>query len=325
MRSSLALILFVAACGDNLAANTQQPQPDAKQQQTIDAKPIDAPPMAVAVALTGGANDLWWDAASNTLFYTDDNANTFNKWTDEGGTAVLGALPPYAASGPNPGGLWRNADGSFYSVNFGNGAAGGNFEVITAAYTSASYTGLDLLQKYLDVEVSPDGNTVYVAGFSGTSMNPIGEVYKINTTDIDTTAHTVIATPFIGFAADATQALKKEVGMVVTADSIYLSNQTDHVIEKWDIATKTKTGNFATGLDKGDFLLELPDGTFLTGGAAKINHIAADGTVTVIDTAGASLTTIHGLAYDNVKHRLFAIDHQSSNAPDTLHIIPYTP
>jgi hypothetical protein len=140
---------------------------------------------------------------------------------------------------------------------------------------------------------------------------------------IDTTAHTAVATEILGPDTVGMEVLKKIVGMVVTADAIYGSDQTSHAILKWDRTTLAQTTFSTSALSFGDFLFQMPNGDLLTGGAAVINRISiADGTVSVVDTGTTELVKIHGLAYDAVKHRLFAVDHQSSTAPDTLHIFP---
>ena len=310
MRSLLLTILFIAACGDN-GNNTID------AHVSIDSKSIDAPADAGpnSVALTGGANDLLWNAATSTLYYTDDNANKLDTWTDANGTAVVGALP--TVTGPNPGGLVRLADGTMLTLNFGDGVTTGALEEVSPAGVGTLYTGLDGTKKWLDLEQAADG-TFYAAGFTGNSGAPVGRIYTLV---INTTAHTVVATEILGPDTVGMEVLKKIVGMVVTADAIYGSDQTTHAIIKWDRTTLAQTTFSTSALSFGDFLYQMPNGDLLTGGAAVINRISiADGTVSVVDTGTAELVKIHGLAYDAVKHRLFAVDHQSSTDPDTLHI-----
>ena len=315
MRSLLVTIVFVAACGDNNNNNV-----DAAGKTFLDAKPIDAAVDAgpSTVTLNGGANDLLWDATTSSLYLTDDNANTLDKWTDLYGTVTLATLP--TVTGPNPGGLVKTADGSIFTVNFGDGMTTGALWSVTPDNVSHAYTGLDGSYKYLDLEQGADG-TWYLAGFKGNSTSPVGRIWTLA---IDTTAHTVVPTEILGPETATMEVLKKLVGMVVTPDAIYASDQTSHTIIKIELPAKTLDATpFATGLSVGDFLFQMPNGDLLTGGGTAINRIShTDGTVSVVDPDGQTFVKIHGLAYDAVKKRLFAIDHQSSTAPDTLHIIP---
>lgn len=310
MRSFVIATLLLAACGDN--GNTVSDAPP----KAIDAKDIDAAAAGpMSIPLAGGANDLWWDTASSTLFLTDENTNNLDKYTDANGVQVVGTFP--TITGPNAGGLVRQPDGTILTVQFGAGA-NGRLDEMSPAAVPASYTGLDATIKWLDLERGPDG-TLYAVGFKGNSAAPIGRIFTLA---LDAGTHVATPTELLGPDTTNMEQLKKIVGMVVTADALYLSDQTQNQIIRYTLPGLVAS-TFATALPSADFLYQMPNGDFLTGGSTgKITRIkAADGTLSMVDTTGATLTTVHGLAYDAAKHRLFAVDHPASGS-DTLNIIP---
>ncbi len=317
MRSLALVLLAAAACGDNASTSTTL---DAAKSTDAPKVFDDAPPsVAGTITLNGGANDLLWDAASSTLYFTDENAATLAKWTDAGGVQVVGNLPAFAVgASPNPGGLIKLADGTIVTLEFGAGTTG-RLEEVTAAGVGTAYTGLDPLVKYLDLELADDG-TIYATGFKGNSTTATGRIYTLV---LDRTAHTVVPTEILGPETVAMEQLKKIVGLVVTSDTLYLSDQTSHAILKYPRTALTPQSTVAT-VATGDFLFQLPDGDLLTGGGNVINRVkTSDGTVSTVDVGSVSLGTVHGLAYDSAKHRLFALDHSSTaGAMDVVHIIP---
>jgi hypothetical protein len=58
---------------------------------------LPSPPGEQAVALPGGGNALWWDAASSTLYLTDSNASSLVAWTEAAGLHAVATLPADAA------------------------------------------------------------------------------------------------------------------------------------------------------------------------------------------------------------------------------------
>jgi hypothetical protein len=306
------LLVTAAACGDN---GNNKSDAAVDTGKAIDAM-VDARPGAKSMTLAGGANDLLWNATTSTLYFTDDNTNDLMKYTDANGIQVVGTFP--TITGPNPGGLVQKADGTILTVQFGAGA-NGRLDEMSPAGVGASYTGLDATIKWLDLEQGPDG-TLYAIGFKGNSAAPIGRIFTLA---LDSGTHVATPTELLGPDTTNMEQLKKIVGAVVTADAIYLSDQTQNQIIKYTLPGLVAS-TVATGLPSADYLIQLPNGDFLTGGSTgKLTRIkASDGTLTMVDTTGVTLTTVHGLAFDQAKHRLFAIDHPASGS-DTLNIIPF--
>jgi hypothetical protein len=276
----------------------------------------DGPPGAKSMALAGGANDLLWNATTSTLYFTDENTNDLMKFTDANGIQVVGTFP--TITGPNAGGLVQKADGTILTVQFGAGT-NGRLDEMSSAGVGASYTGLDATIKWLDLEAGPDG-TIYAIGFKGNSAAPIGRVFTLA---LDSGAHTLVATELLGPDTTNMEQLKKDVGAVVTADAIYLSDQTLMQIIKYTLPGLVASTVTTAALPSADFLYQMPNGDLLTGGSTgKITRVKlADGSQSMVDTTGVTLTTVHGLAYDPAKHRLFAVDHPTTGS-DTLNIIP---
>jgi hypothetical protein len=54
-------------------------------------------PGDLTVALSGGANALWWDAAASVLYLTDSNTSSLLAWTDAEGIREVCSLPADAA------------------------------------------------------------------------------------------------------------------------------------------------------------------------------------------------------------------------------------
>lgn len=328
MRKLLCVMLLAAACGDDSGSGAKDAQSiDARiDAPAIDAPGIDAPAQPVAVPLNGPANDVLWDATEHKAYVSNSGAvpGTLETWDDTNGLQVVGHWPtqPDGTSPINPGGLVKTADGVF-TVDFGFAPAVPR--LMRADTDGVAYTGLsDTTKRYLDLEVDTDG-TFLTSAFTGGSSP--GHIYKLTITDA--TNHVLTATQLIGPADDVPApehagTFNKLVGMVVTADAIYGSDQTNKKIIKWDRTNDYAQTDFATGLDKGDFLYQLPGGDFLTGGAAVVNRIdGTTGAVSALDLPGVTVTTVHGIAYDAAGHRLFLIDHPGTG-DDILHVIPFT-
>lgn len=163
----------------------------------------------------GGANALWWDAASSTLYLTDSNASSLMTWTDADGLQVAGAIPADEA-GVSLGGIVRRGDGTLLISSFGFGTHGGMIAV--TAGTASVLTGLDPARRRVGLAQDPEG-TLYSAYFvGGRGKPPTGGVATVTIAGLAAT-ETEIASGF-----------HKVVGLVATPTAVFVSDQTDRAI-----------------------------------------------------------------------------------------------
>jgi hypothetical protein len=259
-------------------------------------------PTDVAITLSGGANALWWDAASATLYLTDSNASSLLTWTDADGLQVAGTLPADAV-GVSPGGIVRRGDGTLLIASFGFGTHGGILAVTGG--TANSLTGLDPVRRRVGLALGAEG-AIYSAYFvGGRGKPPAGGVASVTIAGTAAT-ETEIASGF-----------HKVVGLVATPSALFVSDQTNRTIYKIEVpgyAVSTLASPPAV-----DLLAMLPDGDLLTGGGPTISRITQTGQVTALL---GGFEQVRGLAYDGAGKRLFVIDHSLTvGLPDKLRVI----
>lgn len=330
----LAGLLAVAACGDD-----GESTPIDAPVSTIDAPgDIDAPPVAIdadidapltidapdlrgptTVDLTGGANSLYWDATSSTLFFTDNNTNSLMKYTDTGGVetviafpattggASLGDIAKRGGGGGGGGGMM----GGYLVANFGFGQGGTIFRLNGMATQVTNLTGLDPARRRIGLSIAPDG-TIYDAYFTGGGGNPqVGGVSTVVVTNNTSATETEIA------GSTTTAGFKQVVGLVATNDAVYVADQTDKKIYKI-----SRPGNVVSEhatVPSADLLALMPNGDLL-GGGDDIYRITPAGVVT---TLIADAEQVRGMAFDDALNRIFYIEHSTTaGVPDKLQIRP---
>jgi DNA-binding beta-propeller fold protein YncE len=303
----LLVAILLGACGGSA-------KPAGVSPAIEEARAAPAPvPADVVVPLAGGGNALAWDAASSTLYLTDNNADALLQWTDAGGLQPVATFPPSAA-GISLGGIVRRADGSTLVTSFGFGKEGTVFQ-LSAGKAASALTGLDPVRRRVGLAAGA-GGALYTAYFvGGRGETPIGGVAML-TVDGNAATETEIA-------GSSTQAgLQKAVGLVATPAALYVADQSQQTIFR--IAVPGFQVSPLAKLPKVDLLIALPNGDLLTGGGAAISRInPATGAVTTLP--GAGFEQVRGLAYDPAGKRLFIIDHSATpGRPDRLHIRPLT-
>lgn len=268
-----------------------------------------APVKDLDVALSGGANALWWDAATGTLYLSDSNTSALVTWTERGGLQSVAAVPAGTA-GVSLGGIVRRADGSTVIANFGFGKQGGLF-VVGADRAITALTGLDPARRR--VGLAQDGATIYSAYFVGArDTKPDGGVATVAITGA-TATETEIA------GASTSAGFGKIVGVVATPAAVFVSDQSQKAIFKLAVPGYAVTK--LADVPAADLLAILPNGDLLTGGAATITRITPAGQVSPLAVAGNSFEQVRGLAYDPAGKRLFIIDHSlTPGSPDQLHV-----
>lgn len=300
----LLVAIALAGCAGTAAKPVEAGPPAAA---TVTAAP--APAADVVVTLAGGANALWWDAASSTLYLTDNNTDTLVQWTDAGGLQAAGSFPP-AAAGISLGGIVKRANGTTLVTSFGFGKEGTLFE-LAADKTSRALTGLDPVRRRVGLAQDARG-ALYTAYFvGGGGAVPIGGVATV-TIDGGTATEIEIA------GASTTAGFKKLVGIVATPTALFVADQAQKMIFK--IAVPGYAVSPLASVPKVDLLMMMPGGDLLTGGGAQISRITQAGGVTALP--GGGFEQVRGLAYDPAGKRLFIVDHSATpGRPDRLHIV----
>lgn len=308
------VVAALAACGGSSSHSVDAPT--SIDSHAIDAHPDTAPspdaPTETVVTLTGGANALLWDAATSTLYLTDNNADALLTWTSAGGVASVAPLPAETA-GISLGGIVKQSDGSLLVMNFGFGSQAALFQVTGS--TSTALTGIPAAPKHIGLTSDSNG-LVYDNYFTGNSMTAAGGVALV--TIAGTTAtETEIA------GANTTAGFKKLVGIVATPTAVFVGDQSQKTIFKIAVPGYAVT-TLASGLPSVDQMVMMPNGDLLTGGGPAITRVTPAGAMSTLAVpAGVTFETVEGMAYDNVGHQLFVIDHSATaGTPDKLHIIP---
>jgi sugar lactone lactonase YvrE len=309
----LASLLLLAACGDDGGSN--HATPDAGQPQIDASVPQDTTGTDLrnqSIELAGGANGVFWDDATKTLYLTDDTANTFLKYTDAGGVQTVATLPTLTG-GSNPGGIAKLADGTFITPNFAMGMMAANtlFTIDAAAKTTKALTGLDASHHRIGVGTTSTGDIydVYFAGM-GAGMQT-GSIAKV------TVAGDGSATEIPLTIAGA--AFKKLVGIVVTDTALYVTDQTANMVFKVEIPADTLTT--VGTVTSADLMTVMPNGDLITGGTGvrRLTPAGVETTLFSTETFGA----VHGSAYDPTGKRLFFINHSATaGTKDHLEVRP---
>ena len=299
------VVLAIIACGC-AGPSTKVVEPPVRAEAP-PGPPEAAAPAERVVPLAGGANALLWDAASSTLYLTDNNTSSLLAWTEAGGIRTIGALPAQSA-GVSLGGVVRRGDGTTVVANFGFGSQGGLF-VMAADHTVTTLTGLDATRRR--VGLSQDGSgAIYSAYFVGDRGK--AAVGGVSTVAIDGKAasETEIA------GASTSAGFGKVIGIVATPTALFVADQTQKAI--WKLAVPGYAVSRVASVPAADLLAILPDGDLLTGGGPAISRITQAGQVSVLATG---FEQVRGLAYDPAGQRLFVIDHSLTvGVPDKLRI-----
>lgn len=258
----------------------------------------------LTVALSGGANALWWDAGGSVLYLTDSNSSSLLTWTDAEGIRELCALPADAA-GVSLGGIVRRSDGTLLIASFGFGTHGGLYAVTAGA--ASALTGLEPERRRVGLAQGSDGALYSTYFVGGRGKPPVGGVATLALTGT-AVSETEIASGF-----------HKAVGLVATPTAVFVSDQTERAIYKIEIPgyAVTRLASPPTV----DLLAVLPSGDLLTGGGPTISRITPTGQVS---TLLGGFEQVRGIAHDEAGQRLFVIDHSLTvGLPDKLRVIHF--
>lgn len=286
------LLLIACASSPSDSADTAEPG---------DSAEVDRGPTTLEV--DGDPNGLWWDGEE--LIIADDDNNRILRWTDEGGLSRLGELIQPGESGAGLGQPVRLPNGTVVVPRFGYGTHG---DVVTLAPdgTSTAVPDLDLTRRRIGLAMADDGSLYDGWFFSGESGR-VGAVSKLDLSGSET---------------DFLTGLGKPVGVLVAGDTLYVSDQDTSQVLAAPLADPDALTQFAQ-VDAPDLLCAGPEGSLFTGGlGGDVRRIGADGSVTTFATG---FREIRGVAYDDVQHRLFVVDHDGDEADGLVHSLQILP
>lgn len=248
--------------------------------------------------LAGPANGVFWDNTAKILYFTDSNAGKLMTFTDAGGVQVAGDLPADAL-GINPGGI-AVVGTNFITPNFHSGDSAANqlFIVDPTGAKTKETTGLPTANHRIGIAVQ--GGVLYDTFFTGNTQTAAGFIGKL-TVDVDTGVAS--ETP-ITFATDPM--FKKLVGMVATADALFVSDQSNKTIVK---VTVTGTAGVATPVGTvtdADLISMMPNGDLIVGGSG-VHRLTQAGVETQL-FSGETFHNVRGTAYDPTGKRLFIVN-----------------
>ena len=305
---SLSGVLSGAACAHAPAS----PPEDACGDACTGGADLAAPPPVrkKSVALSFDPNGLFWDAATQALYIADDDGNQIQKWTEDGGLAIVARLPPAPAAGPGLGQLVVLGDRSIVVPRFGSGT-GGDVVSVKPDGSASAVTGLAPERRRLGLTIAADG-TLYDSFF-----------LKVGTSRAGTVARLSLGGTGAGTETDVITGLKKPVGVLALGDALYVSDQDQGQILKAPLQNPASVSVFAT-LPEPDLIAAGPDGSIFTGGLqGGVRQISAAGVVKTVAQQG--LKQVRGVAWDGRARRLFIANHDGDPADGAAHSLEIVP
>lgn len=275
---------------------------------------------ATQTPLPAEANGIWYSAAVDAVFYTDDSGNRIQSRTNDGRVSTAATLSPAPASGAGLGQVVRDADGRFIVTRFGFGKDGGVAWAAPGQGTVAAGEVSGLAPARRRIGVWPVSSNTYVVSWferreDGTQgPGPAG----VSLLTLDRSA-----SPVRGTERELVTGLVKPVGVAVRGNVLYIGDQSVRKIYVADLEQVARVPVAASTLkvlaqtDSDQFALA-PNGDLFTGGReGVIRRIASDGTVSVV---AEGFQSIRGVAFDAGRRQLYAIEH--GKGASTLRRLP---
>jgi sugar lactone lactonase YvrE len=257
---------------------------------------LDCSPNAVAVRSSDGA-----------IFITDDVANAIVMSRNAARFASYATIPNGGAPRNSLSQIAAGADGNLFVTRFGFGTASAIFRVDASGGVSLA-SGIHPERRRLGLVVLNDGKELLSSWFVKQGEGGVSLV----TGDIE---------------RDLVTGLGKPVGIAVSHDTLYITDQTNNRIVKVDLqaalgasAPVAATEVFAT-VPSPDLLAASPDGVLYTKcGEHSLCRISKTGENTTLAT---DFDEPRGVAVDAARKRLLAVDRaRGAGRPSRLRIIP---
>jgi DNA-binding beta-propeller fold protein YncE len=266
------------------------------------------------VAVSASANGIAVRAEDGAIFITDDKTSSVLSSSDTRTFAHYASVP--AAAG-QPNGLSQLSfadDGTLMIARFGTASA--VFGIVGADQVAA-FSGPDPLRRRLGL-ISIGSNRLLSTWFIKNGSNPAQGALSLIT--YDPAAHTATE-------RDLLTGLGKPVGIAVSGDTVYVSDQANNNIVEASLNTLLSAPQPITlrtvfvQIDGPDLLAVAPDGALYTKcNATGLCRVTQDGTVSVLAN---DLQNARGVAIDKLRSRLYVIDRASHNGSTSyLRIFP---
>lgn len=257
------------------------------------------------IAVGASPNGIAVRAADGAVFITDDQTSSVLSSPD-GRTFAHYASVPAVAGQSNSLSQLSFADASALMIErFGFGTASAVFS-ITGADTIAALSGPDPARRRLGL-ISIGSNRLLSTWFIKNGSNPPQGGLSLIT--YDPIAHTAVE-------RDLLSGLGKPVGIAVSGDALYVSDQANNDIVKASLSALlggsqavAPNGTFAQ-INSPDLMAVDASGTLYTKcNATGLCRIAPDGTISVLAN---DFQDARGVAVDAPRGRLYAIDRAAS-------------
>ncbi|HZZ14196.1 MAG TPA: hypothetical protein VFE79_26190 [Paraburkholderia sp.] len=279
--TSWSLIAALSGCGgDNLTAVPQRIA-------------VNASPNGIAIRATDGA-----------VFITDDQTNSVLSSSDGRTFAHYASVPAVAGQSNSLSQLSFADPNTLMIERFGFGTASAVFS-ISGSDAIAAFSGPDPARRRLGL-ISIGSNQLLSSWFIKAGSSPSQGGVSLITYDLN--AHTAVE-------RDLLTGLGKPVGMAVSHDTVYVSDQANNVIVKSGLSTLL-AGSQPVAPDATLARITGPDlmtvdanGTLYTKcNTTGLCRIAPDGTISVLAN---DFQDARGVAIDATRHQLYAIDRAS--------------
>ncbi|MFM0124340.1 MULTISPECIES: NHL repeat-containing protein [unclassified Paraburkholderia] len=279
---SLGLIAALAGCGgDEITATPQK------------------------VAVSASPNGIAVRAADGAVFITDDQTNSVLSSPD-GRTFAHYASVPAVAGQSNSLSQLSFADASTLMIErFGFGTASAVFS-ITGVDAIAALSGPDPARRRLGL-ISIGSNRLLSTWFVKIGSNPLQGGLSLIT--YDPAAHTAVE-------RDLLSGLGKPVGIAVSGDAVYVSDQANNDIVKASLSALlggsqavTPSGTFVRITSPDLMAVDAGGKLYTKCNTTGLCRIAPDGTISVLAN---DFQDARGVAVDAPRGRLYAIDRAAS-------------
>ncbi|WP_260854479.1 hypothetical protein [Paraburkholderia sp. BCC1884] len=256
------------------------------------------------IALSASPNGIAVRSTDGAVFITDDQTNSVLTSPDGHGFAHYAAVPGVAGQSNSLSQLSFADTGALMIERFGFGTASAVFS-ITGVDTLAALTGPDPTRRRLGL-ISIGSNRLLSTWFVKPGSNPAAGGLSLIT--YDPNAHTAVE-------RDLLTGLGKPVGVAVSGDAVYVSDQANNDIVKASLsallaASQAVTASAFAQIDAPDLMAVDAGGKLYTKcNTTGLCRIAPDGTISVLAN---DFQDARGVAVDAPRNRLYAIDRAAS-------------
>jgi DNA-binding beta-propeller fold protein YncE len=258
------------------------------------------------VVLSASANGIAVRAGDGAVFITDDQTNSVLSSADARTFAHYANIPAVAGQPNSLSQLSITDDGKLMIARFGFGTASAVF-AITGADQVMAFSGPDPSRRRLGL-IPIGANRLLSTWFIKNGSHPPQGALSLIT--YDPNAHTAVE-------RDLLTGLGKPLGIAVSGDTVYVSDQANNDIVKASLSALLAASHAVTPgtpfvrIDGPDLMANAPDGTLYTRcNASSVCRIAPNGTISVL---ADDFQNARGVAIDAPRGKLYVIDRATHN------------